>query len=84
MHDSSSSESLSSLFCLRRVAAQDIRVTCIEDSHGRASEELSAGSAQFDLYFNVLSANVTLHSQHDRGLLLRAQEVPSRAMRLLR
>ena len=34
---------------LRGVGAQDIRVTSIEDSHGGASEELSARSAEFDL-----------------------------------
>lgn len=34
---------------LLRVGAQDVRITSIENSHSRTSEELSAGGAQLNL-----------------------------------
>jgi hypothetical protein len=32
------------------LTAEDVGVTGIEDSHGRAAEELTAGSAELNLY----------------------------------
>lgn len=46
--------------------AEDVRVTSIEDSHGGASEELSAGSAEFDLWGRDMSVRVSLQSQPSR------------------
>jgi hypothetical protein len=40
---------LSSRLGLSLLVAQDIGVTSVDDGHGRAAEELSACSAQFDL-----------------------------------
>ena len=40
---------------LRRIRAQDIGVTSIENSHCRASEQLSARSTKFDLYHRKVS-----------------------------
>ena len=62
MHNSGSSPSLCTLFCLGGVRAQDIGVTSVEDGHCRTPEELSAGSAEFNLYITTLSANMSLHS----------------------
>jgi hypothetical protein len=36
---------------LSLLVAEDIRVTGIQDGEGGASEELSAGSAELDLYY---------------------------------
>jgi hypothetical protein len=41
---------------LSLLVAEDIRVTSIQDGEGGASEELSAGGAQLDLYLrNIVS-----------------------------
>lgn len=39
------------------LVGQDVRVTGIQDGHGRAAEELSAGSAELNLFRDGLLAD---------------------------
>lgn len=48
-------------FLLGGAGAQDVGVTGVQDSHGRAAEELTAGSAELNL-LQVVSASNSLHS----------------------
>ena len=45
--------SLSEQYLVLGVGGQDVRVTGIEDSHGGATEELTAGGTELDLFRHV-------------------------------
>jgi hypothetical protein len=47
---------------LSSLGRQDVGVTGVDDGHGGATEELTAGGTKLDLYYGFKSAIMTLQS----------------------